>query len=65
MEEVFSAPTAPVENVNDPPAGALLVSDSTPTEGDTLSVTNLITDADGLTTAVFTYQWQQSVDGLN
>jgi Ca2+-binding RTX toxin-like protein len=64
LEEVFSAPTAPVENVNDAPAGSLLISDSTPTEGEELTVTNLITDADGLTTALFFYQWEQSTDGV-
>src|SRR5262245_4557872 len=63
LETVFSAPTAAVANVNDPPAGALTISDTTPTEGQTLSVRNNITDADGLTTAIFSYQWQQSLDG--
>ncbi len=63
LEEVFSAPVI-VENVNNAPAGTLAVSDATPTEGETLTVTNLISDADGLTTAVFTYQWQQSTDGI-
>ena len=63
LEEVFSAPQV-VANVNDAPVGTLSISDATPTEGETLTVANLISDADGLTTAVFTYQWQQSVDGL-
>src|SRR4030095_9356132 len=63
LEQVFSAPTAPVANVNDAPAGTLTISDSTPTEGETLSVLNNITDADGLTTAIFSYQWQQSLNG--
>jgi len=63
LEEVFSDPTAPVANVNDPPGGSLTISDSTPTEGVTLSVLNNITDADGLTTAIFSYQWQQSTTG--
>ena len=63
LEEVFSAPQV-VANVNDAPAGSLLISDSTPTEGETLTVANFITDADGLTTAVFTYQWQSSADGV-
>jgi hemolysin type calcium-binding protein len=65
LETVFSAPTAPVENVNDAPGGSLTISDSTPTEGDTLSFVNNITDADGLTLAVFTYQWQQSLNGTD
>ncbi|MBR0793517.1 hypothetical protein JQ631_30940, partial [Bradyrhizobium manausense] len=63
IEQVFSEPTAPITNVNDLPAGTLAISEATPTEGDLLTVANLITDADGLTTAVFTYQWQQSPDG--
>ena len=63
LEQVFSAPSAAVENVNDAPGGSLLISDATPTEGETLSVVNSITDADGLTGAVFTYQWEQSADG--
>jgi Ca2+-binding RTX toxin-like protein len=64
LEQVFSDPTAPVANVNDLPAGSLSISDGTPTEGETLSVINAITDADGLTTAVFAYQWQQSANGI-
>ncbi|HKD28759.1 MAG TPA: peroxidase family protein [Xanthobacteraceae bacterium] len=64
LEEVFSDPTAPVANVNDLPTGSLSISDSTPTEGQTLSVLNNIQDADGLTTAVFAYQWQQSANGI-
>jgi hypothetical protein len=60
LEEVFSAPIAPVINVNDPPVGALLVSDTTPTETLAISAVNAFTDADGLTTAVFAYQWQQA-----
>src|SRR5262249_19903399 len=64
LEQVFSAATAPVTNVNDAPAGSLTISDSTPTEGETLTVVNNISDADGLTTAIFGYQWQQSADGV-
>src|SRR5262249_29064486 len=64
LEQVFSAATAPVANVNDPPGGSLSISDATPTEGETLSVLNNITDADGLITATFAYQWQQSLNGI-
>src|SRR5262249_20987634 len=64
LEEVFSAATQPVANVNDLPTGSLSISDGTPTEGETLSVLNNIQDADGLTTAVFAYQWQQSTNGI-
>jgi Ca2+-binding RTX toxin-like protein len=63
LETVFSTPTAPVANVNDAPTGSLSISDATPTEGQTLSLINNISDADGLTTASFAYQWQQSLNG--
>jgi len=63
LETVFSAPTAAVANVNDAPAGSLTISDATPTETQLLSTLNTITDADGLTSAVFAYQWQQSALG--
>jgi hypothetical protein len=61
LEEVFSAPTAIVGNVNDAPVGLPAISDATPTEGFQLTASTAgITDADGLTAAVFTFQWQQS-----
>jgi Ca2+-binding RTX toxin-like protein len=60
LEQVFSAPAAPVANVNDAPVGTVVISDTTPTEGHTLTATNAFTDADGLTTAVFSYQWFRS-----
>ena len=61
LEEVFSAPTAPVENVNDPATGAPTIDDTTPTQDRLLTAsTDLIADADGLTTAVFAFQWQQA-----
>ena len=63
LEEVFSAPTAAVANVNDPPVGTVLISDTTPTETQALTATNAFTDADGVTAAVFAYQWQQSAVG--
>ena len=60
LETVFSAPTAAVAHVNDAPGGSLTISDTTPTETQQLSALNAITDVDGLTGAVFTYQWQQA-----
>jgi Ca2+-binding RTX toxin-like protein len=63
LEEVFSAPTAAVTNINDPPVGTVLISDTTPTETQPLTATNAFTDADGVTAAVFAYQWQQSAVG--
>jgi Ca2+-binding RTX toxin-like protein len=59
LEEVFSAPTDPVANINDAPVGTVKISDTTPTETLPLSAQNAFTDADGLPT-VFTYQWQQA-----
>ena len=69
LETVFSAPTAPVANVNDAPTGALTISDTTPTEGQALTVrSSTIVDPDGTANAVagglFTFQWQQSADGV-
>jgi len=64
LEEVFSAPTAAVANVNNAPVGLPAISDTTPTETFGLTASTLgITDADGLTTAVFSLQWQQSALG--
>ena len=37
LETVFSAPTAPVDNINDAPTGGLTISDRTPTEGQALT----------------------------
>ena len=69
LETVFSAPTAPVANVNDAPTAGPVISDTTPTQGRALTVDPLvIVDPDGTATAVaagaFTFQWQQSVDGI-
>ncbi|UVM03320.1 peroxidase family protein [Pseudomonas laurylsulfatiphila] len=59
-ESVASDATAPVVNVNDAPTGALLISDTTPTQGQVLTAqTAGIVDPDGLGT--FSFQWQQGV----
>jgi Ca2+-binding RTX toxin-like protein len=61
-ETVTSAPTAPVF-INTLPVGLPTMSDAGPTQGVSLSANAAgITDANGL--GAFTYQWQQSVDGL-
>ena len=65
LEQVFSDPTAPVANVNDPPVGTVALSDITPTATQPITATPVITDADGLTTAVFDFQWQQSATGAD
>jgi len=64
IEEVFSAPTQPVINVNDAPVGSLLISDTTPEEDQLITAINAFTDADGLAGALFTYQWQE-FDGVS
>ncbi|MBV7550430.1 heme peroxidase [Pseudomonas sp. PDM26] len=63
LEEVFSASTAPITaagtgTVNVLPVGTVLISDTTPTEGSTLTATDAFTDANGTTTSVITHQWQ-------
>ena len=70
LETVFSAPTAPVQNVNAAPTGVPTISDTTPVEGLALTaITATIVDPDGTDDAavggLFTFQWQQSVDGIN
>jgi Ca2+-binding RTX toxin-like protein len=67
-EQVFSAPTAIVANINDAPVGLPTISDTTPTEGQVLAVANTFTDADGITltgpnATLFSYQWQSSLNG--
>ncbi|MFN0280427.1 MAG: peroxidase family protein [Kineosporiaceae bacterium] len=64
QESANSAATAAVENLNDAPTGAPILDDTTPTVGvQILSNTTQIGDLDGLAAAVFTHQWQTSVDG--
>ena len=70
LETVFSAPTAPVQGINDLPTVGPTISDTTPTEGLALTAaTSTIVDADGTANAtaggLFTFQWQQSADGID
>jgi Ca2+-binding RTX toxin-like protein len=65
LETVFSAPTNPVIATNDAPVGALVISDPSPTQGDLLSANIAFSDPDGIHGAVFTFQWQTSVNGVN
>ena len=55
-EAVTSAATAAVANVNDAPSGSVTINDTTPTQGQTLTASNTLADADGLGT--ITYTWQ-------
>jgi hypothetical protein len=59
-ETVTSDVTAAVINVNDAPMGAVLIS-GTPTEDGVLTVSNTITDADGM--GAVSYSWQ-AFDGM-
>jgi hypothetical protein len=54
-ESVTSTATAPVTNVNDLPTGAVTINNSTPAQGQMLTVTNNVADIDGL--GAITYQW--------
>jgi RTX calcium-binding nonapeptide repeat (4 copies) len=64
LETVKSAPTEPVANVNDAPAGRPIVDDATPTEEQPITAgTGTIADRDGLTAATFAFQWQAG-DGV-
>jgi hypothetical protein len=60
-ETVSSTATTAVLNVNDSPAGTLLIS-GTSKLGQVLSVTDTISDADGL--GLISYVWQSSGDGV-
>ncbi|MGE0741122.1 MAG: peroxidase family protein, partial [Hyphomonadaceae bacterium] len=67
MEEVFSAPSAPIAAfaVNSVATGLALIDSALPVEGDTLNASAVgVADANGLTAAVFTFQWQSSSDGV-
>ena len=59
-EAVSSSVLGPVQNVNDAPVGSVAIA-GTPTEDETLTASNDLTDFDGLGT--ITYQWQR--DGVN
>ncbi len=55
-ESVTSAQTAAVVNINDAPTGSVVIDNIAPAQGDTLTVSNTLADADGLS-GVITYQW--------
>jgi Ca2+-binding RTX toxin-like protein len=71
IEEVFSAPTAPVIGINDAPVGTVLINDTTPTETQAVVALIAFTDADAPVDLVgggvpppivYNYQWQQAND---
>ncbi len=61
-ESVASTATAAVTNVNDAPTGSVTIDKHQPAQGDTLTASNTLADADGLSGAI-SYQWQR--DGSN
>ncbi|WMY87010.1 peroxidase family protein [Pseudomonas shirazica] len=62
QESIASGILDPVANVNDAPTGAVLISDTTPDQGQTLTaLTGSIADLDGL--GAFSFQWQQNIGG--
>ncbi|MCC3860058.1 hypothetical protein [Pseudemcibacter aquimaris] len=60
IQNITFTGTTAVENVNDDPVGEVTIT-GTPTEGETLLVSNTIGDEDGL--GVISYQWQR--DGVD
>ncbi len=60
FEQIMSAVTAPVENINDPATGAPVINDTTPAQGQLLTASlGTIDDADTLLDSLFSFQWQQ------
>ncbi|HNK51838.1 MAG TPA: hypothetical protein PKX75_22855, partial [Nitrospira sp.] len=57
LESVPSAATSAVTNVNDAPTGSVTIDDTTPSQGQTLTASHTLTDADGL--GAISYQWQR------
>ncbi|MFT0866176.1 peroxidase family protein [Pseudomonas sp. CAM1A] len=61
-ERAASDILGPVANVNDAPTGAVLISNTTPDQGQLLTASTAgIADLDGL--GAFSFQWQQGVGG--
>ena len=60
QKDVASSATSAVANVNDDPTGSVTIS-GTATQGETLTASNTLADADGLGT--ITYTWSNSATG--
>lgn len=56
LESTTSAGVGPIANINDTPTGSVNIDDLTPAQGDTLTASNSLADADGLSGAI-SYQW--------
>lgn len=60
-EIIWSAATGIVSNVNDAPIGTVTIDNLTNAQqGDVLTVSNDLTDADGMTNATIVYHWQDA-----
>ena len=55
-EAVMSAQTAAVSNVNDAPTGSVVIDNLTPDQGDVLTASHTLADADGLSGPI-SFQW--------
>jgi hypothetical protein len=55
-EAVTSSSVGPVANANDAPTGSVTIDNTTPAQGDTLTASNTLADADGIPGPI-TYQW--------
>ena len=53
----------PVANINDPPEGEVVVTGN-PSQGQTLTGSNTITDEDGITSGAISYQWLADGDDI-
>jgi len=62
-ESVSSSSVGLIVNVNDLPGGAVNIDNTTPSEGDILTASNSLTDADGMGTV--SYQWQRGGSDIN
>jgi len=60
LQDVDAA-TISITPVNDAPTGSVTIDNTTPTQGQTLTASNTLTDADGL--GPISYQWQR--DGVD
>jgi Ca2+-binding RTX toxin-like protein len=62
LESIESSSTGPVGLVNFDPTGAMIINDSTPTETQVLTATDLVLDANGISPEARFYQWESSAD---
>ncbi len=63
LELVASSATASVSNVNDAPTGSVSIDNISPAQGDLLTASNTLADADGLGTITYTWKADGSTVG--